>query len=79
MKDFNILRAEEAAENSDEPEDDVEVMDNNTSLQEEILIVTRELLEFEAELEALENDGQCGITCDQTTRLPCVAHKVVIF
>ena len=77
MKDFNILRAEEAAENSDEPDDNVQEMD--VSLQEEMDIVTRELMETEAELEAMEKYEQCGITCDKTTRLPCVAHKVIIF
>ena len=42
-------------------------------------IITWELMETEAKLEALEKYEQCSITCDQITRLPCVVLKVIFF
>ena len=70
LNDFNTLRAEASA-NSSNGEEDWQVPDD-LSPQEEIAIIERGISEFEAEMIEIE---QCGLECE-TTRMPCVAHKV---
>ena len=49
-------------------------MPDDLSPQEEINIIETGIAEFEAEMNEID---QCGLECD-TTRMPCVAHKVGI-
>ena len=51
-------------------------VDTDPHFQHEIAIINKELEEME-EISS-EISDQCGVHCNTTSRLPCVAHKVSV-
>ena len=74
LRDLNDLRADAGSSDSATSEEDLELPDTELSTQDEITLIERGLQEFEEELSLMGE--QCGVYCEKTTRMPCIAHKV---
>ena len=75
LRDLNDLRAN-AGSDTATSEEDLELPDTDLSTQDEITLIERGLQELEVELDLMGMGEQCGVHCESTTRMPCIAHKV---